>query len=127
MACRAVHWYEGMFLRPHHLQKADRYTRESLRTSEDWYHPFNWGIRSVDFDIDAIANDSLPRRSCEARFKDGTKLSIPSDSAIDPVELRGALASQGAVTVYLAVPSLQAGRANVEEAPTANGPRYWID
>lgn len=127
MASRPIHWHEGMFLRPSHFQAADRHALDMLRGSEDWYHPFNWGLRSVDFDREAIGNYSAVLRSCEARFKDGTKLSIPADGTVDSVELRTALANSGSVTVYLAVPSLVAGRANVEEMPTANGPRYWVD
>ncbi|WP_406695969.1 type VI secretion system baseplate subunit TssK [Singulisphaera sp. Ch08] len=127
MASRPIHWHEGMFLRPQHFQVADRNVRESLRDSEDWFHPFNWGVRSVEFDREAFGNYSAVLRSCEARFKDGTKLSIPADGTVDPVELRNALASSGSAMIYLAVPALQAGRANVEEVPTANGPRYWVD
>jgi type VI secretion system protein ImpJ len=127
MASRAVHWYEGMFLRPQHFQAADRHARETQRESENWFHPFNWGLRSIELDRDSIANYSATLRSCEARFKDGTRLTIPADGAVGPAELKAALAASGAVTVFLAVPSLQSGRANVEESPTANGPRYWID
>jgi type VI secretion system protein ImpJ len=127
MPSQPVHWYEGMFLRPQHFQAADRHARQALAASEDWYHPFDWGVRRVELDRDAIGNYSAVVRACDARFKDGTKLSIPDDTVADPAELRGALASSGSVTVYLAVPALQAGRANVEEVPTADGPRYWID
>jgi type VI secretion system protein ImpJ len=127
MPSRPVHWSEGMFLRPQHFQAADRYASQARAESEDWYHPFNWGIRRVELDRDAIGNYSAVVRSCEARFKDGTKLTLPDDATADPVELRTALTSSGAVTVYLAVPSFQPGRANVEETPTADGPRYWID
>jgi type VI secretion system protein ImpJ len=127
MASRPVHWHEGMFLLPQHFQAADRYARESLRNSEDWFHPFNSGVRLVEFDREAFGNYSAVLRACEARFKDGTKLSIPDDGTIDPVELKSSLAGSGSVTIYLAVPSLQSGRANVEETPTANGPRYWVD
>ncbi|MEO6809827.1 MAG: type VI secretion system baseplate subunit TssK, partial [Isosphaeraceae bacterium] len=128
MPSRAVHWYEGMFLRPHHFQVAERHAREALRVSEDWYHPYNWGVRSVDFDRDAIANYTVVLRGCEARLKDGTKVSIPADGTVDPVELKGALAgASGPLTVYLAVPGIQEGRGNVEPRPTADGPRYWID
>jgi type VI secretion system protein ImpJ len=127
MPRRPVHWSEGMFLRPHHFQAADRYARESLRESEDWLRPFTWGLRSIDLDRDAIANYSVTLRSCEARFKDGTKLAIPDDGTVDPVELKDALAVSGAVMVYLGVPALQSGRSNVEEAPTAHGPRYWVE
>lgn len=127
MASRPIHWHEGMFLRPQHFQAADRFARDTLRDSEDWFHPFNWGLRSVEFDREAFGNYSAVLRSCEARFKDGTRVSFPADGTVDPVELRGALASASGVTVYLAVPTLLRGRANVEEVPTANGPRYWVD
>jgi type VI secretion system protein ImpJ len=116
-----------MFLRPQHFQAADRHAHQALRDSEDWYHPFNWGIRSVEFDRDAIGNYTVVVRASEARFKDGTKLVLPEDAVADPVELRSALAGSGAVTVFLAVPAVQPGRANVEETPTADGPRYSIE
>jgi type VI secretion system protein ImpJ len=117
-----------MFLQPQHFQAADRHAREAWRRSEDWFHPFDWGFRALDLDREAVANATASVRSCEARFKDGTKLSVPDDAAVDPVELKGPLsAAAGEVTVYLAVPTVQGGRANVEPHPTADGPRYWID
>ncbi len=66
MASRPIHWHEGMFLRPQHFQVADRNARESLRDSEDWFHPFNWGVRTVEFDREAFGNYSAVLRSCEA-------------------------------------------------------------
>ena len=129
MPNRPVHWYEGMFLRPHHFQAADRNQRTEARTAEDWFHPFNWGLRAVDLDRDAIANSTFVLRSCEVRFKDGTKLSVPADAAIDSVDLREALAASqnGDVIVSLGVPSARADRANVEPRPTADGPRFWVE
>jgi type VI secretion system protein ImpJ len=116
-----------MFLLPQHFQAADRHAREVLTRSEEWFHPFAWGLRSVDLDRDAIANGALVVRSCEARFKDGTELSVPDDAAVDPVELNDALAGAGGqVTAYLAVPALQKGRPNVEPAATPDGPRYSV-
>ena len=44
MAKRPVHWFEGMFLKPHHFQAADRYSRDRLLESEDWLHPHDWGL-----------------------------------------------------------------------------------
>jgi predicted component of type VI protein secretion system len=52
-------------------------------------------------------------RSCEARFKDGTELSIPKDGIVDPVDIRNVLAGCGSVTVYLAIPVLPSGRTDV--------------
>src|SRR3954449_4730616 len=104
MPSRPVHWYEGMFLRPQHFQAADRHARETRRESENWFHPFNWGLRSIELDRDSIANYSATLRSCEARFKDGTRLTIPTDGAVGSAELKAALAGSGNVTVFLAVP-----------------------
>lgn len=127
MPGRMVHWHEGMFLRPQHFQAAERQSRADLRASEDWFHPFNWGFRSIDLDRDAIANYSAVLRSCEARFRDGTRLVVPGDADLDPVDLKPALTSGNETTLYLAVPTLHRGRSNVEPRPTAEGPRYWID
>ncbi len=127
MAIRPVHWSEGMFLRPHHFQAAERHVGESLRLSEDWYHPFNWGYRRIELDRDAVANYAMTLNGCEARLKDGTKIVVPDDVTVDPVELHEALSKESSLMVYLAVPSVQAGRANAAEHPTADGPRYWIE
>lgn len=127
MAIRPVHWSEGMFLRPHHLQAADACAREALRLSEDWYHPFNWGYRRIELDRDAVSNFAMTLPACEARFKDGTKLVVPEDTTIDPVELHETMAKDSSVMVYLAVPTVRPGRANVAESPAGDGPRYWIE
>jgi type VI secretion system protein ImpJ len=127
MSNRPVHWHEGMFLQPHHFQAADQYARHALRESEDWFHPFDWGLRLVDLDRDAIANYTMTLRACEARFKDGSKVIIPGDVVIDPVELKAAFTSSPTVMAYLAVPAFQMGRSNVEALPTADGPRYSVE
>jgi type VI secretion system protein ImpJ len=127
MAKRPVHWHEGMFLKPHHFQAADRFLRERIRETEDWLHPHDWGLKSVEFDEDAIANYSVVLRSCQARFKDGTTLTVPDEVAVDPLDLRAALAGAPETTVYLAVPAWQAGRANIGPAPAADGPRFFIN
>ena len=63
MASRPIHWHEGMFLRPQHFQVADRNVREAIYGSEDWFHPFDWGIRSVEFDREAFGNYSAVLRA----------------------------------------------------------------
>ena len=126
MAKRPIHWFEGMFLKPHHFQASDRYHRERIRESEDWLHPHDWGLRSVRFDEDAIANYSLRLTTCQARFKDGTTLNVPEEVSIDPLELRTALGQKAEVTVYLAVPAWQESRANAERVKSEHNPRYLV-
>ncbi|WP_169978657.1 type VI secretion system baseplate subunit TssK [Tautonia rosea] len=127
MSKRAVHWYEGMFLKPHHFQAADRFHRDRLRESEDWLHPHNWGLRSLEIDPDAIANFTFILRSCQARFRDGTTLNVPGEATVDPLDLRPILSAHPEATISLAVPTWQPGRANVALSSSADGPRYVID
>ena len=126
MAKRPVHWFEGMFIKPHHFQASDRYLRERLKESEDWLHPHDWGVRAVRFDDDAIANYSLRISSCQVRFKDGTTLSVPEEATIDPVELRAALGQKTDTLVYLAIPAWQDSRANAERRQSEQNPRFLV-
>ena len=128
MASRAVHWEEGMFLTPQHFQAADRHARRNLREVEDWFHPYDWGVRSITFDPQ-VASYVVTLRGCEARFKDGTRLSVGDDLDVPPltIDLRPALQGSGETVVSLAVPSFRLGVKNVEDAPSEQGARYWVD
>src|SRR5690349_4822705 len=100
-----VHWSEGMFLRPQHLQSAERHARYQLKASEDWYHPFNWGVRSIDLDREALRDYRVELLACDVRFEDGTKFSIPADGVPDPVRLRDEMLEQNDATIIsLGVP-----------------------
>jgi type VI secretion system protein ImpJ len=110
MAKRPVRWFEGMFLKPHHFQAADRFLRERVRESEDWHHPHDWGLRSVSLNEDAIANFRVELRSCQARFKDGTTISVPDEVTVAPLELREALTAGSESTIYLAIPAAPKAR-----------------
>jgi type VI secretion system protein ImpJ len=126
MAKRPVHWFEGMFLKPHHFQAAERHTRERLMESEDWLHPHDWGLRSAKFDDDAIANHSFRLISCQARFKDGTTLSVPDEGSIGELELKPVLAQQSETMVYLAVPSWQSSRPNAARGESDQNTRFLV-
>src|SRR5262249_54285747 len=119
-------WFEGMFLKPHHFQASDRYHRERVRESEDWLHPHDWGLRSVRFDEDAIANHSLRLTACQARFKDGTTLNVPGEASVDPLGRRTALTQKAEVMAYLAVPAWQESRGNAERVKSDQNARYLV-
>jgi type VI secretion system protein ImpJ len=116
-----VHWSEGMFLRPHHFQAADRYWTEQLDVSEAWDHPYNYGIRALELSPAAIENYQVEVTTCQARLRDGTLISIEANQGLDRVDLRKAFETRGSVKVFLAVPRLKIGTTNV--APSAQGGR----
>jgi type VI secretion system protein ImpJ len=120
-----VHWSEGLFLRPHHFQAADRHWSEVQHTSEQWDHPYNYGIRKLELSQDAIANYQLQVNALDARMRDGTLVAIDPGQGMDRVELKEAFGAESVVRVFLAVPKLKLGAANVAD-PTAPGRHRYL-
>jgi type VI secretion system protein ImpJ len=122
MSKRPVHWHEGMFLRPQHFQAAQRHALANAFRDEKWDHQYNWGLRAIDLDREALANHRFVVRSLEARFRDGTLVVVPEDGVLPALDLRPAFGRESALTVHLALPVLRVGRAN-----TGEGSRFLVD
>ena len=120
-----VHWYEGLFLRPHHLQAAERHWSEQSQTALEWYGPYHYGLQTLEYSEEALANHHFQVHKLQARMRDGTLVNFEMGQEPDRVDLREALAdassvslaeafeSESVVRVYLAVPKLQLGRVNI--------------
>jgi type VI secretion system protein ImpJ len=109
----AVHWSEGMFLRPHHFQAADRHWQEQVATSALWASPYSYGLHRCDISTQALANYQFQATGLQCRLGDGTIFSVAAGQDLDRRDLKAALAAKSEVTVYLAIPKLTLGRANV--------------
>jgi type VI secretion system protein ImpJ len=119
-----VHWSEGLFLQPHHLQASDRYWAEALHTSEHLDHHYHYGLRWLEFSHDAIGNAQFQLNACHARMKDGTLVTLEPGQEPDRVDLKPAFAQEERVRVFLAVPKLKLGRANVARDGDSEKHRY---
>jgi type VI secretion system protein ImpJ len=119
-----VHWSEGLFLRPHHFQAADRYWTELLQIDQQWDHQYHYGIRRLDLSEEAIANYQFQVNACQARMCDGTLVSIDPGAALDRLDLKEAFAKESVVRVFLAVPKLKLGGANVGPANDPGKSRF---
>ncbi len=126
MLPRPIHWHEGMFLRPHHFQAAQRHLVHQTTLSDKWDNHYNWGLRSVDIDLDALANYRLVVRSMKARLRDGTLVSTPEDGVLTPLDLKTAFEREQMVTVSVGVPIVRMSRANVA-SNGSDGARYLLD
>ncbi|HXD85499.1 MAG TPA: type VI secretion system baseplate subunit TssK [Urbifossiella sp.] len=129
MSVPAVYWHEGMFLRPHHFQAAERHWNDQLRIGGKFDVYYNWGLRAIDIDQDAIRNYRLEVHRLEARFRDGSLLIADREhNPIQGLDLRPVidkLSPGDAAEILLGVPVLQLGRENASaEAADA---RYRVD
>src|SRR5262245_38797347 len=127
MTTRPVHWHEGMFLRPHHFQAAERHTLGYGSRGEKWDLHHNWGLRAIELDEDALKNHRLVVRSLRARLRDGTLIAVPEDGVLPALDLMPAFERDRELTVLLAVPVLQLGRANASAEGRAAGTRFLLD
>jgi type VI secretion system protein ImpJ len=113
-----------MFLRPHQLQAAQRFATASARDGDKTDHYYNWGLRSVKLNLEALANQRFEVHSLQARFRDGTLVTMPDEATLPPCDLRGAFEKERVVTVYLGLPVYHQGRPNVSPAGQAQAGRF---
>lgn len=119
----AVHWHQGMFLRPHHFQAADRYWHDQLQQSSRWDVHYNWGVRSIEINHDALQNYRFEVRKLECRLEDGTMVRVLQGGQLPALEIREALTARSPLQVALAIPRTQLGRNNVSSPGDATA-RY---
>lgn len=132
-----VHWYEGLFLLPQHLQSLERYRNELSHTSEQFNHPYNYGLRSLEFSREALANNQFEVRTLQARLRDGTVIDLEGGEQLERLDVKQAVGIAKAgleeafvretvVIVYVGVPRLQLGRENVLR-PGSPGDARWLE
>jgi type VI secretion system protein ImpJ len=121
----AVQWSEGMFLRPHHFQAADRHRHEQLAISGHWDNPYNYGLHRCELSEEALAHSQLQISGLACRLRDGTLFSVESGQELDRRDLKEAFEAESVLTVYLAIPKLVLGQANVSVPGTDAGPRHY--
>src|SRR5262245_30154326 len=98
MSIRAVHWHEGMFLRPHHFQTLHRHWLELNHRNERLDVSYFWGLRTIDLDPEALANYRFEVHALTARLRDGTVVAVPADGALSAVELKAVFEQHRSVT-----------------------------
>lgn len=72
-----VAWKEGLFLQPHHLQQADRYTEYLMRERTRLITPYPWGISELRFDRDLAQQGQIGLRSVAGITPDGLPFDAP--------------------------------------------------
>ncbi len=108
-----VHWSEGMFLRPHHLQAGQRWLETTIASGLDAIRPFAWGFVDLHVAPEPLENFTVRLDRCDLRLRDGTWVRIPENTEVEPLNVKKALeASEGGLGVFFGVPQMQEVRAN---------------
>jgi type VI secretion system protein ImpJ len=118
-----VVWSEGLFLRPQHLQQADRYMEKLVRGRTAPLRGYGWGITRLRLNSAMLSLGKIAIEQASGLLEDGTPFSIPDDAdqpiPFEPPEnLRDSL-------VYLALPAYQPGAVEADARHDADVVARW--
>lgn len=108
-----VHWHEGLFLQPHHLQWMQRGLQSEIRAVRSLLQPFGYGVVESELSQDALTAGRILFNRLRVIMPRGEEISFPEDAELPELDVRPALSRQGgAQEVFLLVPLWTAHRAN---------------
>ena len=111
-----VHWYEGLFLQPHHLQCMQRSMLEKVASERrlGWAHPY--GLIEAKLSSDALENLLVQFDRLRAIMPGGVEVSFPDSADLPALNIKTIFeGSSGSFDVLLGVPLWYATQANAVE------------
>lgn len=114
-----IHWCEGLFLQPHHLQSMQRQILEKFTREHRlrWNYPY--GVIEARISDDQLENMRVSFDRLRVIMPSGVEVNVPDNATLPSLDIKEAFASSGApLTVSLGVPLWSPSRANVIEKGT---------
>jgi type VI secretion system protein ImpJ len=107
-----IHWHEGLFLLPHHLQRIQRSISETAAAERhlNWAYPY--GVIDARLSNDDLENMRLRFERLHAIMPSGQEVLFPKDAELPSVDFKQVFESRGRFIVYLGVPLWFDARAN---------------
>lgn len=107
-----VHWHEGLFLLPHHLQRLQRSLSDSVSAERrlNWSYPY--GLIEARLSNDDLENMRVRFDRLHAIMPSGEEVRFPQDAELPAVDIKQAFESRGRFVVYLGLPLWSNARAN---------------
>ena len=117
-----VHWKEGLFLRPHHLQQNDRYHEHLVDARTRAVTPYPWGFTALEVDRDLAQQGKFGLRRAAGILNDGTPFDMPMDGMLPaPIDIPDAASKQ---LLWLCMPLATPNSREVAEPDTESASRY---
>jgi type VI secretion system protein ImpJ len=108
-----IHWEEGLFLRPHHLQLMQRQAFEQVAAERRFFRSYPWGVVEAVLSRDELANMLVRFERLRAVMPSGLVVDAPATTNLPPLDIKKAFQAQSApLTVSLGVPMWYASRGN---------------
>lgn len=131
MTTHAVHWGDGLFLRPQHFQALERSLRQDITLAQEWATPYAYGFQRLEIDEEALADWTIRLRNCHATFRDGARVRFHEEdqlAILEPLTLpKSVFDGRDRVLVLLGLPRNQLGQTNTDSDGGQPLARWTID
>lgn len=108
-----VHWHEGLFLQPHHMQTMQRHFLQQVGEERRLGWSFPYGVVESRLSADLLENMVVGFDRLRLVMPSGLPLDVPANTDLPTLDIKRALvASAGAITISIGVPRWFADRGN---------------
>lgn len=85
-----IHWHEGLFLQPQHLQSMQRNLLSGIWTERRYSLPFSYGVIEARLARDDLADQRIRFEKLQVAMPDGTLFRFPQDATLPTLDIREA-------------------------------------
>src|SRR4051794_13660806 len=108
-----IHWQEGLFLQPHHLQRMQKSIEDKISSDRrlGWASPY--GVIKARLSRDELENKRVRFDKLRVIMPSGVEVNYPAAAELPSLDIAQMFAKgSGSFTIYLGVPLWQNNRAN---------------
>ncbi len=108
-----IHWEEGLFLQPHHLQRMQKNLFDLVGRERGLTWSYPYGVVEAQLSADDLRAFRIQFSRLRAVMPSGLEVNFPENSELPTIDIKQAFAAAGGgFTVYLGVPLWIDSRAN---------------
>jgi type VI secretion system protein ImpJ len=108
-----IHWHEGLFLQPHHLQRMQHGVYDALYAERRLHSPYPYGLVEARLSRDELENMRIRFERLRAIMPNGVEVNYPGNAEIPSLDIKQAFSKgSGTFQVLLGVPLWFDARAN---------------
>lgn len=115
-----IHWHEGLFLRPHHMQVMQKHIFDQFSFERRLCRPFSYGVIEARVSDDELENMRVSFDCLKVIMPSGIEVSVPNNTDLSSLDIKEAFAgTTGPLRISLGVPLWYGSRPNVIEADSS--------
>ena len=112
---RIIHWNEGLFLQPQHLQILQREVISALSIERNLQHSYPYGVLDLKISEDSLSNKKIQFERLSLIMPSGAYVELGENLSLDPIDIRERFSKKNeSFHVYLGIPIYNRKRANTQ-------------